>query len=82
MGEVGQITTLDLAAVAAVVIGGTNVQGGDGSILRTALGAIFITALQSLLSVRGYSYAVQVFAEGLAVMIAVSVFWLLMRGDR
>ena len=82
VGEVGQITTLDLSAVAAVLIGGTHVQGGEGSIVRTALGAIFVAALQSLLIVQGYSYGIQVFAQGLAVMIAVSGFWLLMRGDR
>jgi ribose/xylose/arabinose/galactoside ABC-type transport system permease subunit len=80
--QVGQITTLDLATVAAVLIGGTNVQGGDGSLLRTALGAVFVSSLVSLLIVRGYSYGIQVFAQGTAVVIAVSLFWLIMRTDR
>ena len=81
-GVVGQITTLDLAAVAAVLIGGAQVQGGEGSIIRTALGAFFVVTLQSLLIVRGYSYGVQVFAEGVAVVIAVSGFWLTTRTER
>ena len=40
-----------LPAVAAVVLGGTNILGGQGSYLGTIAGAILITLLQSILSV-------------------------------
>jgi ribose transport system permease protein len=40
-----------LPAIAAVVIGGTNILGGRGTFLGTIAGVIFITLLQSILSV-------------------------------
>ncbi len=40
-----------LPAVAAVVLGGTNILGGRGSYLGTVAGVILITLLQSILSV-------------------------------
>ncbi len=40
-----------MSAVAAVVIGGTNIMGGRGTYLGTVLGTILITLLQSVLSV-------------------------------
>lgn len=40
-----------LPAIAAVVLGGTSIQGGRGSYVGTALGAILIVLLQSVLSV-------------------------------
>jgi ribose transport system permease protein len=40
-----------LPAVAAVVLGGTNILGGQGSYLGTIAGVILITLLQSILSV-------------------------------
>jgi ribose transport system permease protein len=40
-----------LPAIAAVVLGGTNILGGKGSYLGTVVGVILITLLQSILSV-------------------------------
>jgi ribose transport system permease protein len=40
-----------MSAVAAVVIGGTNILGGRGTVLGTVLGTILIVLLQSVLSV-------------------------------
>ena len=40
-----------LPAIAAVVLGGTNVMGGKGSYLGTIAGVILVTLLQSILSV-------------------------------
>lgn len=40
-----------LPAIAAVVLGGTNILGGNGSYLGTVVGVILITLLQSILSV-------------------------------
>ena len=40
-----------LPAIAAVVLGGTNILGGRGSYLGTVAGVILITLLQSILSV-------------------------------
>jgi ribose transport system permease protein len=40
-----------LPAIAAVVLGGTNILGGRGTYLGTIAGVILITLLQSILSV-------------------------------
>jgi ribose transport system permease protein len=40
-----------LPAIAAVVLGGTNILGGSGSYLGTVVGVVLITLLQSILSV-------------------------------
>ena len=40
-----------LPAIAAVVLGGTNILGGRGAYLGTVVGVILITLLQSILSV-------------------------------
>ena len=40
-----------LPAIAAVVLGGTNILGGSGKYLGTVLGVLFICLLQSMLSV-------------------------------
>ena len=40
-----------LPAIAAVVLGGTNILGGQGSYMGTVVGVILITLLQSILSV-------------------------------
>ena len=43
--------TFLLPAIAAVVLGGTNILGGRGSYAGTVAGVILITILQSILSV-------------------------------
>ena len=78
-GVVGQMTGVNFDAAAAVLIGGTAIQGGRGSVIRTALGAIFVALLQNLAAIRGYSYGAQLAFQGLAVTVAVCGFWVLRR---
>jgi ribose transport system permease protein len=80
--DVGQMSGTNLDAAAAVLIGGTAIQGGEGSVVRTAFGAAFVVLLQNFAIIRGYSYGVQVLFEGVAVTIAVSGFWLLRQRSR
>lgn len=80
----GLVTTFEettLPVIAAVLIGGTAIQGGDGSMIRTAFGAVFIVAIDSLLVLRGYGTGVRSLVGGLAVAAGVSLFWLA-RGGR
>ena len=81
-GLVSNLEGANLDVVAAVLVGGTSIQGGDGSMLRTALGATFIALLQNLLVLRGYSAGPRQLIEGLAVVIGVSVFWIAKGGRR
>lgn len=60
-----------LLAVAAVVIGGTPLEGGEGSILGTVIGALIISVLQNgfvILNVQSYW---QLVAVGIVTIVAV-----------
>ena len=78
-GIVNQFNTLNIDAIAAVLVGGTAVQGGDGSMLRTTVGTLFIAVLINLMLLRGYSFGMRIFLEGVAVTVGVSAFTLLRR---
>jgi simple sugar transport system permease protein/ribose transport system permease protein len=80
--QVGQAKTtmfgnLTIDAVAAVLVGGTAIQGGEGSTVRTALGAVFIALLANLMLLRGYDFGMRLLIEGIIVCVAVSGFHLL-----
>jgi simple sugar transport system permease protein/ribose transport system permease protein len=74
VADTAQFTGLDINAIAAVLIGGTAIKGGEGSVARTAMGTLFIAVLQNLLQLRGYDYGVRLTVVGLVVAIAVSVY--------
>lgn len=46
-------SSLTLSAIAAIALGGTSMAGGRGSVLRTALGVVTITAITSGLNMMG-----------------------------
>ena len=78
-GIVNQFPDFNTGVIAAVLVGGTLVQGGRGSMWQTCLGAIFISMVANLLALRGYSFGVRMTVEGLAVVIAVSTYALARR---
>jgi simple sugar transport system permease protein len=62
---------LEMVAVAAVVIGGTNLRGGEGDILGTCLGAITIYTIQdALMLLRAPGFYFQLFV-GVFIILAV-----------
>jgi ribose transport system permease protein len=64
-----------MMSVAAVVIGGASLSGGQGSFAGTVLGAIVFTLLTNLLITLGFSSALRYIASGLvlfAVLLATS----------
>ncbi|MEJ1160119.1 ABC transporter permease [Prosthecomicrobium sp. N25] len=63
-----------LPAIAAVVLGGTNILGGRGSYLGTVAGVILITVLQSILSVMQMEEAYRQMIYG-AVIIGMLLFY-------
>jgi simple sugar transport system permease protein/ribose transport system permease protein len=78
-GITDQFPELTINAIAAVLVGGTVISGGEGSMFRTALGAVFIAGLDNLLVIRGYSYGVRLTVTGIAVLVGVSLFTVLRR---
>lgn len=63
---------LNLDTITAVVIGGTSLFGGRGTILGTLIGAFIITVVQNGLSLAGLDQAYRVLAIGILVIIAVA----------
>jgi ribose/xylose/arabinose/galactoside ABC-type transport system permease subunit len=62
----------ELDAIAAVVIGGTSILGGAGSIQGTLTGVLLLGVLSNLLVLAGQSYEVQRVATGLIIVLAVA----------
>ena len=63
----------DFRALAAIIIGGTSVFGGKGSVLRTVLGVIFVSVLTNVLVLSGVGFGWQQVAIGSLIVLAVSV---------
>lgn len=63
-----------LPSIAAVVIGGTNILGGSGSYLGTALGTMLIVLLQSVLSVMQMPEAGRQIIYGGVIIIMLLVY--------
>jgi len=63
----------EFRALAAIIIGGTSVFGGKGSVLRTLLGVIFVSVLTNILVLSGIGFGFQQMAIGALIVLAVSV---------
>lgn len=66
-------TGYELSAIAAVVIGGTTLAGGRGSVAETAIGIAIIALFTNLLNLLNISYFTQMMLTGLIVLVVVSL---------
>lgn len=64
---------LELDVIAAVIIGGTSLFGGYGTIIGSVIGAIFIGIIGFGLLVMGFSTTIQEIIKGAIIILAVSV---------
>jgi ribose/xylose/arabinose/galactoside ABC-type transport system permease subunit len=64
---------LELNVIAAVIIGGTSLFGGRGSVIGSVIGAIFIGILAFGLVVLGLSTTIQEIVKGIIIILAVSL---------
>ena len=65
--------SLNLDAIAAVILGGTSLFGGKGSILGTLVGALIIGVLTNGLIILGLSSSIQTIVKGAIIIAAVSL---------
>jgi ribose transport system permease protein len=63
----------ELDAIAAVVIGGTSLSGGSGSLVGTIIGVLIIGVLRNGLNLLGVSPFMQQVVIGLVIALAVSI---------
>jgi len=61
----------DYTAIAAVLVGGTAIQGGSGSVVRTLIGVTVIAIIEVVLLLRGFSQQLQYLITGLIVLAVI-----------
>lgn len=69
--EIGSGMELDV--IAAVILGGTSLFGGRGSIITTLVGALIMTIITNGLIILGVEYSVQMIIKGIIIIAAVSL---------
>jgi ribose/xylose/arabinose/galactoside ABC-type transport system permease subunit len=74
--------TFTFDAIAAILVGGSAVTGGSGSVVRTVGGTLVISAISDMLLLRGASTGMQVLVKGLIVVVVVVLVQLARREAR
>lgn len=72
-GNANIASGLEFEVIAAVIVGGTSLSGGHGSILGTFLGVLFITVLSNILVLMGVDPFAQDVVRGGIVLVAVLI---------
>ena len=73
MGDPNAGQTENLDAITAVVIGGTSLFGGRGSVLGSLAGAVVVGVLRNGLTLLGLPSIYQVLITGVLVILAVAI---------
>lgn len=78
IGRIGGVSpqaglTSNLDSITAVVIGGTSLFGGRGSIIGTVLGALIVGVFRNGLALSGLELLWQDFAVGVLIIVAVTI---------
>jgi simple sugar transport system permease protein/ribose transport system permease protein len=81
-GATNQFPDLTIPVVAAVLVGGTAIAGGSGSMIRTMLGTVFIALLQNIMLLSDLDTGWRLLLQGSIVAIAVSLYALSRRDAR
>ena len=64
---------IELAVIAAVIVGGTSLFGGRGTILGTILGALLISVIDNGLTLLGFGSSWQQLIRGIVIIAAVAL---------
>jgi fructose transport system permease protein len=78
IGRIGSVSpqsgyTSNLDSITAVVIGGTSLFGGRGSIIGTLIGALIVGVFRNGLALSGVDVLWQEFAVGVLIIVAVAI---------
>jgi ribose/xylose/arabinose/galactoside ABC-type transport system permease subunit len=64
---------IELDVIASVVVGGTSLAGGSGSVFRSVLGALLIGVINNGLSILNVSIEMQLVAKGIIIVLALAL---------
>jgi ribose transport system permease protein len=67
-------TPFSLDSIAAVVIGGTSISGGRGSVIGTLGGVLLYSTLNNLMNILNVSPFYQITVKGLIIVLAISIY--------
>jgi ribose transport system permease protein len=73
MGDPTAAPGLELDVIAAVVIGGASLTGGEGSVLGSLIGALFMMTIRNGCSLMGWPGYVTEIVAGVIIIVAVAV---------
>lgn len=73
LGQADIGATMALDSIAVVVIGGTSLLGGEGSIWQTAIGLLIVSALKNILNSLAVDTNYQLLIKGIIVIVAVAI---------
>lgn len=66
-------TGFEMGVIAAVVVGGTSLKGGRGTVLGTMLGALFFAILTNALNLLGVASYWQYVVLGQVLVVAIAI---------
>ncbi|MCB6202003.1 ABC transporter permease [Extibacter muris] len=69
--DAGMSETYGIQIVAAVVMGGTSLLGGEGGVIGTVIGAIILTIIVNIMNIIGVNSNWQNFAVGIVIILMV-----------
>jgi ribose transport system permease protein len=75
-------TGLELTAIAAAVIGGTSILGGEGAVWRGVVGALLLTLIGNGFNLLGWNTIYQQVTQGVLILLAVALDRWLRRRSR
>lgn len=73
IGEPKGASGYDMDAIAAVVIGGTAMSGGKGTLAGTLAGVLIMAIMNNILNLTGVNANLQIVVKGLIILIAVLI---------
>ncbi len=80
--EFGSSGDFTILVIATVMVAGNSIVGGYGSSLRTSLGAVFISAVDNMMVLRGFNSGPRVLSVGLMIVISILIFSFIRRDSR
>jgi ribose/xylose/arabinose/galactoside ABC-type transport system permease subunit len=78
-GEINSLSTLTIDSIAALLVGGVAIAGGEGSPLRSAGGALLIGVISNVMVLKDFSTGGRLAVQGGVVVVVVVLLELLRR---